>query len=120
MIQLVYEESVSHWGRVRHKDNALCSVTENSHSNPAATKIVATPAAVYQTHGDGTIWAYTGPPISGWQMLDNNPRERLTVANGRLFQLHGDGTVWIYNGPPLTGWQTLDTNPATTQIMAAQ
>jgi hypothetical protein len=24
-------------------------------------------------HGDGTIWIYTGPPLTGWQMVDNNP-----------------------------------------------
>ena len=84
----------------------------------AATKAVSVttdnpfPAPLYQMHGDGTIWVYTGPPISGWQMLDNNPRARAIAASGNLlYQLHGDGTIWLYTGPPLTGWQQLDNNP---------
>ena len=87
-------------------------------SKPAATEIVASPSTLYQAHGDGTIWSYTGPPISGWQMLDNNPRARAIAADSNLWdQLHGvDGTTWLYTGPPLSGWQTLDTNPATTAI----
>ena len=26
---------------------------------------------------DGSIWRYTGTPITGWQQLDNNPRARI-------------------------------------------
>lgn len=89
-------------------------------NNPAATSIAISTSALYQTHGDGSIWIYTGPPISGWQMLDNNPKERAIAANTHLYQLHGDGTIWNYTGPPLSGWQTLDTNPATTAILVAQ
>lgn len=76
---------------------------------------------LYQLHGDGTIWVYTGPPLSGWQMLDNNPAttEIATNALGSLYQLHGDGTIWVYRGPPMTGWQMLDNNPGTRAIIAA-
>lgn len=35
---------------------------------------------LYQLHGDGTIWVYTGPPLPGWQMLDNNPRTRAVIS----------------------------------------
>jgi hypothetical protein len=42
-------------------------------NNPATTAIAAEAGALYQLHGDGTIWLYTGPPLSGWQTLDNNP-----------------------------------------------
>jgi hypothetical protein len=58
--------------------------------------------------------------MSGWQALDNNPRERAIVASAGLYQLHGDGTIWIYTGTPYTGWLTLDNNPATTAILVAQ
>jgi hypothetical protein len=92
----------------------------------AATKAVSVttdnpfPAPLYQMHGDGTIWVYTGPPISGWQMLDNNPRARAIAASGNLlYQLHGDGTIWLYTGTPLTGWQMLDNNPRARAIAAS-
>ncbi|HUA93612.1 MAG TPA: hypothetical protein VL991_13660 [Terracidiphilus sp.] len=78
------------------------------------------PPQLYQMHGDGTIWYYTGPPVSGWQMLDNNPRARAIAASGNLlYQLHGDGTIWIYTGTPLTGWQMLDNNPRARAIAAS-
>ena len=92
----------------------------------AATKAVSVttdnpfPAPLYQMHGDGTIWVYTGPPISGWQMLDNNPRARAIAASGNLlYQLHGDGTIWLYTGPPISGWQMLDNNPRARAIAAS-
>ena len=34
-------------------------------NNPATTTIAASDVALYQMHGDGTIWTYTGPPIAG-------------------------------------------------------
>jgi hypothetical protein len=75
---------------------------------------------LYQLHGDGTIWHYTGTPLTGWQMLDNNPRARAIAASGpRLYQLHGDGTIWQYTGTPLTGWQMLDNNPRARAIAAS-
>jgi hypothetical protein len=78
------------------------------------------PARLYEMHGDGTIWSYTGPPVTGWQMLDNNPRARAIAASGDLlYQLHGDGTIWLYTGTPLTGWQMLDNNPRARGIAAS-
>ena len=78
------------------------------------------PARLYEMHGDGTIWIYTGPPISGWQMLDNNPRARAIAGDGGLlYQMHGDGTIWFYTRPPLSGWQMLDNNPRARAIAAA-
>jgi hypothetical protein len=78
------------------------------------------PRHLYQMHGDGTIWRYTGTPITGWQMLDNNPKARAIAASGgRLYQLHGDGSIWQYTGTPLTGWQMLDNNPKARAIAAS-
>lgn len=78
------------------------------------------PTRLYQMHGDGTIWHYTSPPLTGWQMLDNNARARDIAGCGNLlYQMHGDGTIWIYTGPPLTGWQMLDNNPRARAIAAS-
>lgn len=87
---------------------------------PSVTTDDPFPERLYQMHGDGTIWHYTSPPITGWQMLDNNPRARTIEATGDLlYQMHGDGTIWVYIGPPLTGWQMLDNNPRARQIAAS-
>jgi hypothetical protein len=75
---------------------------------------------LYQMHGDGTIWHYTGTPITGWQMLDDNPRARAIAASGpNLYQLHGDGSIWKYTGTPISGWQLLDNNVRARAIAAS-
>ena len=48
---------------------------------------------IYQLHNTGSIWEYLGPPISGWQELDHNPRTIAIVADidlegNNLYQLH--------------------------------
>ena len=35
---------------------------------------------LYQRHRDGKIWKYTGTPITGWQLLDQNPKTVAIVA----------------------------------------
>ncbi|WP_203758689.1 hypothetical protein, partial [Cellulomonas chitinilytica] len=68
----------------------------------------------------GLIWRYTGTPLTGWELLDNNPATvEIVAAGGHLYQRHGDGTIWRYTGTPLTGWELLDNNPATVDIVAA-
>jgi hypothetical protein len=60
--------------------------------------------SLFQLHSDGSLWQYTGPPVTGWQLLDNNPATTSIVARGgTLYQMHGDGSIWKYTGP-LTGW----------------
>jgi len=84
--------------------------------------VVASGGNLYQLHNDGKIWQYTGTPITGWQLLDNNP---LTVqicasfSTPGLFQLHRTGSIWHYDGTPLTGWTRIDSNPHTVAIVAA-
>jgi hypothetical protein len=84
---------------------------------------------LYQLHGDGSIWRYTGTPCGtssciGWQELDVNPATTAISAAGKqLFQLHNDGSIWRYTGPACTGtscpgWQELDNNPQATAISA--
>jgi hypothetical protein len=85
-------------------------------------RIVASGGQLYQLHNDGKIWRYTGPPISGWQLLDNNPATIQIAASWSdpgLFQLHRDGKIWRYTGTPLTGWQMIDNNPVSAGIAAA-
>ncbi len=73
-------------------------------SFPAPTTDNPFPERLYQMHGDGTIWHYTTPPVTGWQMLDNNPRARSIEASGDLlYQMHGDGTIWAYTGDAAHG-----------------
>jgi len=75
---------------------------------------------LYQLHNDGSIWKYTGPPISGWQELDTNPKATAIASDGiDLYQLHNDGSIWKYTGPPVAGWQELDNNPKATAIAAS-
>jgi hypothetical protein len=74
---------------------------------------------LYQLHNDGSIFEYTGPPLTGWLKLDDNPATTaITATSTNLWQLHKDGSIFEYTGPPLTGWLKLDDNPATTAIVA--
>lgn len=53
---------------------------------------------------------YTGPPGTGWQMLESNPRTAAIAADEwrdpptgpppALYQLHNDRTIFVYTGPP--------------------
>jgi subtilisin family serine protease len=88
-------------------------------TNPATVSVSAASGRLYQLHGDGKIWRYTGTPLSGWQMIDNNTATRaITTGGTNLYQLHSTGAIWKYTGTPLTGWQQLDNNAATKLIVA--
>ena len=41
-------------------------------NNPAGIEIAATRSDIYQLHNTGRLWRYTGPPLSGWQLIDND------------------------------------------------
>jgi CubicO group peptidase (beta-lactamase class C family) len=75
---------------------------------------------LFQLHNDGKIWQYTGTPMSGWQLLDNNPATKAIISppGGGLYQLHNNGKIWRYTGTPITGWELLDQNPATVSLAA--
>jgi predicted Zn-dependent protease len=89
-------------------------------ANPATSAITAANNELYQLHDTGSIWRYTGTPMTGWQQLDANPATKaITAANNELYQLHDTGSIWRYTGTPMTGWQQLDANPATMTITAA-
>jgi hypothetical protein len=74
---------------------------------------IAAGDSLYQLHNDGTLWLYTGTPLSGWQMLDNNPATTEIKASGEnLYQKHGDGTIWSYTGRPSPAGRCSTTPPA--------
>lgn len=73
-----------------------------------------------QLHTNGSIWQYTGPPMSGWMAIDNNPlTSTIAASGGGIYQLHRDGAIWKYTGPALSGWVQLDNNGLTTAIATA-
>src|SRR5262249_45071916 len=52
------------------------------------TTVIKSETPLFQMHGDGSIWHYTTPPMTGWLQLDNNPGTRTVVAGvGKLYQL---------------------------------
>lgn len=89
--------------------------------NPA-TQTLATSQdrALFQLHNDGKIWRYIGTPISGWELIDQNPATvQIVAASNALYQRHRDGKIWRYQGTPITGWELIDRNPETIRIVAA-
>ena len=61
---------------------------------------------------------YVGPPMTGWQQLDNNPATKsiaapVVVNSTRSTRLE---RFRKYVGPPMTGWQQLDNNSASVLI----
>jgi len=59
-----------------------------------------------QLHNDGTIWLYTGTPMTGWQQIDGKMQTK-SIAIGSdanstyLFKLLNNGSVWQYTGTPM-------------------
>ena len=84
-----------------------------------STAIVASGEHLYQMHQSGHIWEYTGTPLTGWKLLDNNAETATITASGsHLYQTHKSGLVWEYTGTPLSGWTLIDDKPATVGIVA--
>ncbi|MBS2548259.1 hypothetical protein KGQ19_15445 [Catenulispora sp. NL8] len=72
-----------------------------------------------QRHPDGTLWQYTGTPMTGWAKIDTNTDTTQVVASAsKIYQFHANNsTVWQYTGTPGT-WTPIDNNTSTTQIAA--
>ena len=84
--------------------------------------VVASGGQLYQLHNNGRIWRYTGTPITGWQLIGDNPLTiQIAASNSSpgLFQLHRTGDIWRYDGTPITGWTRIDANPQTVGLVAA-
>ena len=77
---------------------------------------------LFQLHTDGTIWRFTGTPITGWEKIDINPATTaiLTDENSRLYQLRSDGTILLFMGTPITGWKIIDNDSGTKAIFTSK
>lgn len=64
--------------------------------NPATTGFYVRGTHMYQIHQDGSIWRFSGTPITGWEMLDNLLGTVMVVGSesGDVFELHSDGRIW--------------------------
>lgn len=55
--------------------------------------------SLYQQHADGSVWVFTGVPMTGWTRLDNDVRTVQVVAGGgSLYQRHKLGSIWTFTG----------------------
>lgn len=84
--------------------------------------VIASGGQLYQLHNNGRIWRYTGTPITGWQLIGDNPLTvQIAASNSSpgLFQLDRTGAIWRYDGAPITGWTRIDANPQTVGLVAA-
>jgi hypothetical protein len=52
--------------------------------DPATTAIAATTRALYRLLSDGKIAQYVGPPISGWEVLDDNSSTRMIAVDSSM------------------------------------
>ena len=85
-----------------------------------ASGSAAAPEGILELHKDGSIWSYTGTPITGWTELDNNAKAIQTAESaGNTYELHNDGTIWSYTGTPITGWTKIGNNSAAIKIAAS-
>jgi Peptidase A4 family len=85
---------------------------------------------VFERHGDGSVWAHTGPlcipqGCPDWTLIDNNPAAvSISAGAGTVYQLHGDKSIWEWIGGACVnasfcpGWIELDNNPDTVAIYA--
>ena len=54
---------------------------------------------LYQLHNTGFIWKFTGQPMTGRQLFDDNAATMKIVAAGRhLYQMHKNGLIRIGDG----------------------
>lgn len=81
-----------------------------------AAQIAASNHAVYQMHGDGSIWQYTSG--TSWTEIDANSAtiDIETGLNGTLYQLQKTGAIYKYDGGGFGNWTEIDTNPTTAYL----
>jgi Matrixin/Putative peptidoglycan binding domain len=90
-------------------------------NNSGTTNIIALSNDLYQFRISGQlgIWKYIGPPVTGWQLIDNDP-STLQIAGsvgGDVYRMRSNGDVSQYLGSPLN-WSLIDSNRDTVDIQA--
>jgi hypothetical protein len=65
-------------------------------NNPDTIDISAMGSHLYQIHGTGRVWRYTGIPMTGWELLDDFSGSQVVVGSdtGDVFQKHANGEIW--------------------------
>lgn len=102
-------------GRILTLTNPFATATWQEIGNTPTTRAIAvTPlptfgpgsAPIYRLDGDGSIWMYIEPPITGWLQI-GTPGGAIAIASDSnyLYKLHSDGSIWSYDGSPV--WNQL-------------
>jgi hypothetical protein len=64
---------------------------------------------LYKKLSRGSIWRYTGVPMTGWKLVDNNPATVDLCDGGRqLLQIHDSLTVWQLPSAASSAWVRID------------
>lgn len=88
--------------------------------NRATVDVVAAGGHLLQRHADGSVWIYTGVPMTGSDRIDDGPGTLQVVANDPgVYKLADDGSVSTYSGTPTFWIRHGPADPATTRIAAA-
>jgi hypothetical protein len=85
-------------------------------NNTAAVQIASNSSTVYQLHGNGSIWKYTGTPLSGWTQIGNNAAAvKIAASESGVYELDNTGTIWQYAN---SAWTKIDNNTGTVGVTA--
>jgi hypothetical protein len=89
------------WLYQRHRDGRTFAWRDPGwqllDDNPATAEIVAADDELFQRHADGSIWSYTGVPLTGWRKLDADPTAVQIAANRNgLYKRCADGSIHQY------------------------
>lgn len=94
------------------------SVAIASRAAHAASSTTSVPA-LYELRTDGSIWQYTGTPLTGWQEIGapntQTSGNGLVATTSQVYQLQLNGDILVYSGTSTT-WTTLDASGTAQEI----
>lgn len=87
-------------------------------NNPATIGVAANDknGSVFELHKDGSIWQYTGTPLTGWRQIGDNAAAVSISGSptaGYVYEYDSTGTIWQYNG---STWTRIDDNTLSAAI----
>jgi CHAP domain-containing protein len=90
-------------------------MTISGYITPVGLTSGSTRHDLYQKHSDGSIWKYTGTPLSGWTQIGTNAAAVFVdaIPGGGVVELDNTGTIWEYVN---SAWTKIDNNAATTAV----
>ena len=81
--------------------------------------IVVAGNALYKRMARGSLWRYTGVPMTGWKRVDNNPSTVDIRGGGRLLlQIHDQLDVWQLPPNAVSGWVAIETSGRAIDVIA--